>query len=90
MEINDGFIILISGLICIFAVYIFLPLGILTFLIFLYFLIILRTTNDNLRRTFADTENLEKWINFKPTTSIDEGIKNFIEWYLSYYKEKVK
>jgi len=44
----------------------------------------------DVEKTFADTENLEKWINFKPTTSIDEGIKNFIEWYLSYYKEKVK
>ena len=48
-----GLIILISGLICIFAVYIFLPLGILTFLIFLYFLIILRTTNDNLQRNIC-------------------------------------
>ena len=53
-----GIIILISGLICIFAVYIFLPLGILTFLIFLYFLIILRTTNDNLHGTFVDTEKI--------------------------------
>ena len=44
----------------------------------------------DVEKTFADTENLEKWINFKPNTSIDEGIKNFINWYLSYYKEKVK
>ena len=44
----------------------------------------------DVEKTFADTENLEKWIDFKPSTSIDEGIKNFINWYLSYYKEKVK
>ena len=36
--------------------------------------------------TFSDTKSLEKWIGFKPNTSIDKGIKNFIEWYLSYYK----
>ena len=43
----------------------------------------------DVEKTFADTENLEKWINFKPSTSIDEGIKNFINWYLSYYKKKL-
>ena len=44
----------------------------------------------DVEKTFADTESLEKWINFKPSTSIDEGIKNFINWYLSYYKKIVK
>ena len=44
----------------------------------------------DVEKTFADTENLEKWINFKPETSIDEGIKNFISWYLIYYKNNVK
>ena len=28
--------------------------------------------------TFANTKNLQEWINFKPSTSIDIGIKNFI------------
>jgi len=36
--------------------------------------------------TYADTELLEKYINFKPSTSIDIGIKKFINWYLDYYK----
>ena len=36
--------------------------------------------------TFANTKDLQDWINFKPSTSIDIGIKNFIGWYLSYYK----
>ena len=44
----------------------------------------------DVEKTFADTESLEKCINFKPSTSIDEGIKNFINWYLSYYKKIVK
>ena len=37
-------------------------------------------------RTFADTSNLEKYINYKPNTPIDVGIRNFIEWYQKYYK----
>tara|TARA_Y100000991_G_scaffold73895_3_gene55620 strand:- start:573 stop:1589 length:1017 start_codon:yes stop_codon:yes gene_type:complete len=40
----------------------------------------------DVEKTYADTENLEKWIQFKPKTTIDEGIKSFISWYLSYYK----
>ena len=44
----------------------------------------------DVEKTYADTESLEKCINFKPSTSIDEGIKNFINWYLSYYKKNVK
>tara|TARA_B100000161_G_C33551421_1_gene415616 strand:- start:819 stop:1856 length:1038 start_codon:yes stop_codon:yes gene_type:complete len=35
--------------------------------------------------TYAETSSLEKWINFKPNTSIDEGIKNFVDWYKDYY-----
>ena len=36
--------------------------------------------------TYANTKNLEEYINFKPNTSIERGIKQFIEWYLEYYK----
>ena len=36
--------------------------------------------------TFADTKSLEKWIKFKPKTSIDKGIKKYIDWYLDFYK----
>lgn len=43
----------------------------------------------DVEKTYADTENLEKWINFKPTTGIDKGIKNFIQWYLLYYKKNL-
>lgn len=34
--------------------------------------------------TFADTANLEKLINYRPKTSIEEGIRNFVEWYIKY------
>ena len=35
--------------------------------------------------TFADTSKLEEWIDYKPRTSIKEGVSNFIEWYRDYY-----
>ena len=35
--------------------------------------------------TLADTSLLEKYINFKPQTSLDFGIKKFIEWYKFFY-----
>ena len=38
-------------------------------------------------RTFADTSKLQEYINYKPNTPIDIGIKNFIEWYQKYYKK---
>ena len=36
--------------------------------------------------TFADTESLQKWINFKPNTSIKYGVSEFVKWYKQYYK----
>ena len=35
--------------------------------------------------TFAECSKLEKWINFKPQTSLDIGIDSFIKWYKRYY-----
>ncbi|HLZ66452.1 MAG TPA: NAD-dependent epimerase/dehydratase family protein [Aliidongia sp.] len=36
--------------------------------------------------TFADIEATRRDFNFVPTTSIDEGIPRFIDWYRGYYK----
>ena len=36
--------------------------------------------------TFADVEDLIKDTGYKPTTTIEEGIKKFVEWYLEYHK----
>jgi UDP-glucuronate 4-epimerase len=36
--------------------------------------------------TYADVEDLMREVDFKPATSIDEGIGKFIAWYRSYYK----
>ena len=36
--------------------------------------------------TFADVDDFVKDTSFKPKFTISEGIKNFAEWYVSYYK----
>ena len=36
-------------------------------------------------KTFADTSNLEQDYNYKPNTTTEFGIKNFIIWYKKYY-----
>jgi UDP-glucuronate 4-epimerase len=35
--------------------------------------------------TYADIEDLVKSVGFKPTTSIENGINMFVQWYRSYY-----
>lgn len=39
-------------------------------------------------RTYADVSDLERDISFKPSTSIEDGLKKFVEWYEDYYKVK--
>lgn len=36
--------------------------------------------------TYANVEDLYRDINFRPQTSIQEGINNFVDWYLDYYE----
>jgi UDP-glucuronate 4-epimerase len=36
--------------------------------------------------TNADTKDLAEWIGFKPNTAVRDGIKDFIKWYVDYYK----
>ncbi|MAZ25433.1 MAG: capsular biosynthesis protein CpsI [Porticoccaceae bacterium] len=35
--------------------------------------------------TYADVQNLVEDFNYRPSTTIDQGIKKFCDWYLSYY-----
>jgi len=35
--------------------------------------------------TSADTSELNQWVNFKPNTSVKEGVTRFIDWYKTYY-----
>ena len=36
--------------------------------------------------TAADTDSLEKWIQFTPKTSIETGVDKFVKWFISFYK----
>ena len=40
----------------------------------------------DVKKTYADTIKLQEWINYKPNTSIKEGIAKFIKWYIKYYR----
>jgi UDP-glucuronate 4-epimerase len=40
----------------------------------------------DVQNTFADVDDLVKDFSFKPKFTISEGIKNFVNWYVSYYK----
>ena len=37
-------------------------------------------------RTYADVTDLERDIGFKPSTSIEDGIKRFVDWYKEFYR----
>mgnify|MGYP006267318937 CR=1 FL=1 len=39
-------------------------------------------------QTFADIDSLFQDVDFKPNTSIESGIENFIHWYTDYYKDE--
>ncbi len=39
----------------------------------------------DIKITSADTSELNQWVNFKPNTSIKEGVTRFIDWYKNYY-----
>lgn len=35
--------------------------------------------------TYADVSSLVDWVNYKPATSVEDGINRFITWYRDYY-----
>lgn len=40
-------------------------------------------------KTYADVSDLERDIDFKPNTSIEEGLGKFVDWYKTYYNVKI-
>ena len=42
--------------------------------------------NGDVQRTFASVDKLKKNAGYKPSTSVEVGVRNFVEWYKSYYK----
>lgn len=39
--------------------------------------------------TYADVDDLMREVDFKPSTSIEDGIEKFVNWYIEYHKIKV-
>jgi UDP-glucuronate 4-epimerase len=39
--------------------------------------------------TMADVSELEELIDFRPRVDVEEGVSNFVAWYLSYYRPAV-
>jgi UDP-glucuronate 4-epimerase len=37
--------------------------------------------------TFADVDDLVRDVGYKPATSVETGIRRFVDWYLEYYKK---
>ena len=42
--------------------------------------------SGDVEATYADVADLEAAVGFRPSTSIEEGISKFVDWYRSYYK----
>jgi UDP-glucuronate 4-epimerase len=38
-------------------------------------------------KTWADVSDLEKHFNYSPDTPIQEGVRNFINWYREFYRD---
>lgn len=43
----------------------------------------------DVKETWADSSDLYKNINYTPSTNIEEGISQFVDWYMEYYEQKV-
>ena len=39
----------------------------------------------DIKKTHSDISSLKKYTGYKPKTDIDDGINNFVNWYLKYY-----
>jgi len=40
--------------------------------------------------TWADTEALSNDVGYAPSTPIEVGVKNFVDWYLEFYKDQLR
>ncbi|MCL2717216.1 MAG: GDP-mannose 4,6-dehydratase [Lachnospiraceae bacterium] len=41
----------------------------------------------DVQKTYADVDDLIEDFDFKPNTSIEDGLRRFVEWYIEYYKD---
>lgn len=42
----------------------------------------------DVKSTHSDNSALDQWVGFKPRTSINEGVKIFVDWYKEFYRIK--
>ena len=40
----------------------------------------------DVKETKSNIKNIKQVFNYKPSTNVEVGIKNFVSWYLDYYK----
>ena len=40
--------------------------------------------------TWADTQDLATDVGYQPSTPVEVGVKNFVEWYLEFYKDELE
>jgi len=45
----------------------------------------MRMQPGDVKATYADTQALEDWVGFKPSTSLKTGVQLFADWYKDYY-----
>ena len=38
-------------------------------------------------KTYADINKIQSVVNYRPKTNIKDGLRKFIDWYMSYYKQ---
>ena len=38
------------------------------------------------KETLSDCADLQEWINYQPSTSIEMGVSKFIDWFKDYYE----
>jgi UDP-glucuronate 4-epimerase len=41
----------------------------------------------DIAQTMADVSRLEQAVGFRPLTTVDEGVRRFVEWYLAHYRD---
>ncbi len=42
--------------------------------------------DGDVKDTWADTSDLTNDVGYRPSTPIEVGVKNFVEWYLEFYQ----
>ena len=47
----------------------------------------LQMQSGDVKDTLTDISLLENWIDYRPLTTVVDGINKFIHWYKSFYKE---